>query len=421
MIGEIITIGNELISGRVCDLNSFFLSGRASSFGLEIRYISSVGDDEDRIIDSLNRAVNRSDFIMVSGGLGPTDDDITAEVAARFFNRELIADKTFLSSIERAIKKRGLPWVEAYRKMAHIPEGALLIDPKGHACGFYLHYDAGVKTIPVFFLPGVPAEVQKLAESKVLPILLADGEKDVVRQRVFKLFGLQEAQIGEMLHDLSAGEPNVLIGYYPNFPENHVTVTVRAATGSLADERLAVVESQVDQRLGRYLVAKDEATIESEVGRMLKNKNMTLAVAESCTGGLISKRLTSVSGSSEYFERGLVTYSNRSKYELLGVDTQTLAKHGAVSRQTAIRMAEGVKTRSAVSIGLATTGIAGPTGATPGKPVGTVYLALSALSKTKVKRYHFLGTREQITSLTSQMALSWLQRFLTDDTVFFGD
>ena len=210
-----------------------------------------------------------------------------------------------------------------------------------------------------------------------------------------------------------------MVGYYPNFPENHVTVTVRAGTAKDADTLLSSLEKEVDHRLGRFIVAKDLDTLEDMVGRLMTARNLTLAVAESCTGGLISHRLTSVSGSSNYFDRGLVTYSNRAKVELLNVPRQVLNEHGAVSRETAMAMAQGVMESSRTSLGLATTGIAGPTGGTPDKPVGTVYLALADRKQVGVKRFRFSGRRDQVTTLTAETALSWLQQYLVDDTFLF--
>ncbi|MFH1139326.1 MAG: competence/damage-inducible protein A [Pseudomonadota bacterium] len=411
MHGEIITIGDELTSGRVCDLNSFFLSARVSSFGLKITAMSSVGDDRDSIIDALNRAVARSDFVLVSGGLGPTDDDITTKAAADFFGLPLVQDENFLENIKKSLAKFGLTWAESYAKLALIPQGATLIAPD-QSCGFLLHHGR----VPVFFLPGVPREVHFLAEAKVLPVLLRnEDEKIVVDQRIFKIFGLQEGQIGEALRGLSQPDDGITIGYYPNFPENHVAVTVRAPNREKADAALARIEAQVRERLGQWVVALDGANLEEMVGRRLTEKGLTLAVAESCTGGQISQRLTSVSGASLYFERGLVVYSNQAKEELLGVPAEALAAHGAVSAEIAVLMAEGVRKRSGTDLGLASTGIAGPTGGTPDKPVGTVYLALAAPEGTHVKRFNFSGRRDQVTSLTSETAINWLRRYLSDD------
>lgn len=416
MRGEIITIGDELISGRVCDLNAHFLAARLSSFGLKVTAISSVGDDLADIVQVLDRAVNRSEFIIVCGGLGPTEDDITARVAASFFKRPLVLDEPFLASIRESLKSRGVAWVQSFQKMAYLPEGAKLIDPDGEACGFYLHQG----DIPVFFLPGVPVEVQHLAETKVLPLLLQqDREPSVVRQRLFKVFGLQEAKIGEILEGVAGGDSEVLIGYYPNFPENHVTVTVRATSAERAETTLARLEAAVDEKLGTHIVAKDASTLEEMVGRLLRAKGLHLAVAESCTGGLISQRLTSVSGASDYFDRGVVVYSNRAKQEILNVPGAIIEEFGAVSAETAVRMAQGVRTESGVDLGLASTGIAGPTGGSPDKPVGTVFLALAASGGVGVERFQFSGRRDQIVGMTAQTALNWLHRYLVDDTFLF--
>jgi nicotinamide-nucleotide amidase len=415
VIGEIITIGDELISGRVCDTNAFFLSARISSFGMKISAISSVGDNPEQIAEVLKRALGRSDFVIVSGGLGPTDDDITAAVAADFFNLPLEPDEDFLKAIRHSLESRGLAWVESYKKMALLPKGAMLLDPK-EACGFYLY--SGDK--PVFFLPGVPREVQLLAESRVLPILLSrDKDQQAVRQRVFKLFGPQEAKIGEVLDGVTNGESDAVVGFYPNFPENHVTVTVRDVSAERAEERLSRIEHEVDRRLGEFMVAKDNATLEEAVGELLRARGWHLAVAESCTGGLISQRITSVSGSSDYFDRGMVVYSNQAKHDLLGVSWDTLNQHGAVSHETADAMAVGARENSQADISLATTGIAGPTGGTDEKPVGTVFVALSTKDGVRSKRFQFYGRRSEITALTAQVALSWLRRFMTDDTFLF--
>ena len=229
--------------------------------------------------------------------------------------------------------------MDAYQKMAWLPKGASLLDPT-EACGFYLY--SGNK--PVFFLPGVPREVRLLAESRVLPILLSqDKDQQAVRQRVFKLFGPQEAKIGEVLDGVTNAKAMPWWDFYPNFPENHVTVTVRDVSAERAEERLSRIEHEVDRRLGDFMVAKDNATLEETVGELLRARGWHLAVAESCTGGLISQRITSVSGSSDYFDRGMVVYSNQAKHELLGVSWDTLNQHGAVSHETAEAMAVGAR------------------------------------------------------------------------------
>ncbi len=405
MHGEIITIGDELLSGRVRDLNAYYLSMRISSLGIVITATSTVGDDPKAISEALERAVSRSEFVLVCGGLGPTEDDITARVAADFFDCPLVLNEKTLQYIKDSLKKRGLPWLDAYKKLAYIPEGARLIDPQGQVCGFYCH--SGEK--PIFFLPGIPEEVRLLADSKVLPLLVSyDSKRAVVRQRIFKTFGLQEARIGELLAGVADPEQGELIGYYPNFPENHVSVTVRRNTVGEAEEALREIEKEVEARLNPYVIAKDASSLEMSVGQMLRAAGFRLAVAESCTGGLICHRITSVSGSSDYFERGVIVYSNESKIEMLGVPPEIIKAHGAVSAETAASMARGIRSVSRTDLGLAVTGIAGPTGGTADKPVGTVFIALADADGVEAERFQFSGTREQVKILAAQTALNWV-------------
>ena len=409
MQGEIIVIGDELISGRIRDRNAHYLSLRLSSLGIIVNAISAVGDNQENINELLDRAVARSEFVLVCGGLGPTDDDITAEVAAQFFKSPLILDEKFLAYIKTSIEKRGLPWVEGYDKLAYLPDGARLIDPRGQVCGFHLSCEG----VPVFFLPGVPEEVEFLANSKVLPLLVSSDEtRAVVRQRIFKVFGLQEARIGELLQDLADPEIGAQIGFYPNFPENHVSVTIRRDTVAEAEEALERIEAMVEDKLGEYIVARDSGTLEETIGKLLNDRELTIAVAESCTGGLICHRITQAAGSSDYFERGIVVYSNESKIEQLHIPPEIIEAHGAVSAETAAAMADGIRLVSRTGLGLATTGIAGPTGGTPEKPVGTVFIALADAEEALVERFQFSGTRAQIKTLTAQTALDRVRRFL---------
>jgi nicotinamide-nucleotide amidase len=274
MQGEIIIIGNELISGRVCDINSSFLAARLSSHGLDISSVSVIGDDAERIAGVLHQAVERSNFVIVCGGLGPTEDDITIRVAADVFNLPLIEDQSLIAAIKKALKKWGVPWAEAYGKMALVPKGAQVLDPN-QACGFYLNHDQ----VPVFFLPGVPEEVRLLAEQKVLPYLLERVEAHtVIVQKLFKVFGIQEARIGELLRGLESEEPGAQVGFYPTFPETHVTITVRAADREAAEHILGRLEAEVDRRLGAYVLAKDGHSLEGSIGGLLRQRGLRLAV-----------------------------------------------------------------------------------------------------------------------------------------------
>lgn len=407
MRGEIILIGDELVSGRTRDENGYYLATRLGSLGLVVTALSYVGDDEPRIRELLARAGQRSEFVLVSGGLGATDDDITARTAASFFGRPLVLDQDLLAFIRRAVEERGLTWSQAYEKLALLPQGARLIDSQGYASGFSLEHDG----IPFFFMPGIPAEVRLLTESKVLPLLAGyDKDKAVIRQRVFKLFGLDEPEIGCLLSPVA--EPGLLVGFYPAFPENHVALTVRRATAARAAAALDRAAEKVRAIVGKWIVAEDEDTLEANLGRLLAAKGLKIAVAESCTGGLIGHRLTQAPGASRYFDRGAVCYSNQAKREMLGVEEQTLDAHGAVSEETARAMAQGILARSGADIALAVTGIAGPEGGSPEKPVGTVIIALARGEEVSARRFLFSGGRREIKLLTAETALDLVRRAL---------
>lgn len=411
MQGEIITIGDELLSGRVHDSNAQFIASRLSALGIIISAVSIVGDDLASIRDVLTRAAGRSEFAIVCGGLGPTDDDITAEAAALSFDRPLEVDAAMRDFIAESLKKRDRPWVDSYEKLATRPQGTEQLEPGGRTAGFHLFHEG----VPFFFLPGIPSEVHHLIDTRVLPFLMEfDKDPSEVRQKIIKVYGIDEARICELLEGLDNHDLGVMIGYYPNFPENHVSITVRAKTAEQADKTIMELAAIVSGRVEPYIVATDSGNLENSLGELLTARGMTLAVAESCTGGLISHRLTSVSGSSNYFERGCVVYSNNSKSEMLGVPADIINTHGAVSSETAEKMAQGIRKVSGTDLGLATTGIAGPTGGTKEKPVGTVFIGLAGAESTLVERFHFAGDRQQVKILTAQTALSMALNFLKE-------
>jgi nicotinamide-nucleotide amidase len=409
VIGEIITIGDELISGRVRDRNAEFVAGRLFALGVRVRAITTVADDLSRIQDALTRAVGRSDLVLVTGGLGPTDDDVTCAAAAEVGGVPLVRNEAIWDKIKGFLQMRGRgESPEQYEKLAVMPQGAEIIDPRGNTCGFSMTMEG----IPVFLLPGVPEQTRDLMDAQVIPALsarLADGS--VIRQFFVKTFGLDETEIQQRLAPLVADWGSVSVGYYPNFPEVHLMLTAQAKTENEAAAMLARAEGDVRRVLGEVIYGGERDSLESVVGALLTDRRLILAVAESCTGGLIGHRLTGVAGSSAYVDRVLVTYSNRAKVELLGVSQNTLEKHGAVSAETAVEMAGGVRVRSGVDLGLAVTGIAGPDGGTDAKPVGTVFIALSDSQRTKVKRHLFFGQRHHIKALTAASALDWLRRY----------
>ena len=406
MQGEIITTGTELITGRVGDFNARYAARRLHEAGLRVQSITILGDNAPLFQDSLTQALARSQFIIITGGLGPTDDDLTVAAAAQALNLRLFEDETLLARIRRCLEERGLPWENRYARLAQIPEGAMVLDPGASACGFSLKHQGAW----LFFLPGVPKEMQLLFDSFVLPFLVgfaAGG--DFMRQRTLRLFGMSETQLQEAVNKLGEWQEGVCVGFYPNFPENHLTLTLRGQDPQALEADLDRLTAALSREVGEVLLGPEAATLEELVGRRLRDQDLTLAVAESCTGGLICHRLTNVPGSSDYFMGGVVTYSNLAKMDLLRVAGETLEQNGAVSEAVAQAMALGVKEIFHTPLGLAVTGIAGPTGGSVDKPVGTVWIGLATAAGVEAKQYRFHGSREEIKALSAQTALDWLR------------
>ncbi|MBW1783788.1 MAG: competence/damage-inducible protein A [Deltaproteobacteria bacterium] len=417
MYGEIITIGNELTSGRTPDLNSWYAAGKLTASGLSVLRITSVGDDEKMAADALKRASAASKFVIVTGGLGSTEDDMTCKIAADALDRPLCLDHQMLQKIKNYVKAKGIAMTPPLEKMAFMPEGAKMIHPKGAACGFSLVEN----DIRYYFLPGVPDEMRYIMDAFVLPELLSLYERPpVMRQRLMKLYGLDEPGIAEIFTKLERTSKDAVFGFYPHFPENHITISLRGKDEPAVTAALDKIEREIISLVGPYVFATGNQEMEEVVGRLLVERKKTLSVAESCTGGLIGHRLTNVSGSSSYFQGGVVSYSNQSKADMLHVDSETIQKHGAVSAETAEEMARGIRERMKADMGVAVTGIAGPEGGSREKPVGTVYIGLDSPNAIFSRRYRFWGRRKQVKLNTSMMALDWVRRFLNGDPFLPG-
>lgn len=407
--GEIIATGTELITGRVADINARYAAQQLHEAGLKVQAITLLGDNAPLFQEVLTLALGRSQFIIITGGLGPTEDDVTVAAAAQALSLELFKDEVLLARIRRCLKERGLPWEERYGRLAVIPQGATVLDPGGAACGFSLkHGDACL-----FFLPGVPQEMRTLFDAFVLPSL-ADwvGGGECLCQRTLRLFGISETQLQEVISKQAEFQQGVTVGFYPNFPENHLTLTVRGPNRQTLEKTMDRLTACLGREVGDVLLGPEEIPLEDLVGRALREQGLTVAVGESCTGGLICHRLTNIAGSSDYFLGGVVTYSDRAKMDLLRVPEETLVQKGAVSAETVQAMALGVKEVFHSSIGLAVSGIAGPSGGTRKKPVGTVYIGLATLRGVQAHHYLFHGSREEIKSLSAQTALDRLRREL---------
>lgn len=417
MYGEIITIGNELSSGRTLDLNSWYAAGRLTASGLKVTRITSVGDDHKMVSDALKRAVEASRFVIVTGGLGSTDDDITNEIVAQALNRPLCLDQQMLEQIKDYARASKIKITSSLEKMAWMPEGSRMLNPEGTACGFSLIE----KEVHLYFLPGVPDQMRYLMDKIVLPEILSRYKTlPIMRQRILKLYGLNEPGIAEIFKKIQGKTGNIVFGFYPRFPENHITISLRGQDEPTVTKELDRVEMEVRRLVGSYIFAAGDQNMEEVVGHLLLEKNLSISVAESCTGGLIGHRLTSVPGSSSYFHGGVVVYSNQSKVDLLRVDPRTLETYGAVSERTVEEMARGVKDRVKTDLGLAVTGIAGPDGGTRQKPVGTVHVGLAAREKTFSREYRFWGNRAQVKLNSSMMALDWVRRYLNGNPFLPG-
>jgi nicotinamide-nucleotide amidase len=410
----ILTIGDEITSGRIQDTNTAYMAREFHVRGWEVAAAMSVGDSIGAIRDALDCILSVSDGVVVTGGLGPTADDITTEAITEIYGLRLFTDETVLQAIKDRFASRGLRWSDNNAKQAMFPEEAIpLRNPVGTAWGFCLKRVGK----PIVVLPGVPMEVKKMVPEVVIPLFEQEDPagKKTMAVKTVKLFGLGEALIDDALADLNYDHEHVSIGFYPRFPENHLVITSWHDDRSLVDENLANVLKGIQERVGKYIFGYDEDTLEGMIGALLTEKKLTISVAESLTGGLLADRITNVPGSSAYFERGVVTYSNRSKTELLGVPEEVLKEHGAVSKEVAVLMAEGVRRASGTDIGVSTTGIAGPAGGTDKKPVGTIFIAVTDGKRTICRDFVFKWERRRIKEITTQWALELIRMLLTGE------
>ena len=440
MKAEIITIGDELMRGEIIDSNKARIAERLLSLDLDCRHQVSVLDDPADMRDAFLRAAARSDFVFVSGGLGPTRDDLTTEVLAETFGRKLELDEDSLAAIEKFFARVGREMVDTNRKQAYFPSGAdVLANPIGTAPGFAIEVPGrevpgghvGQASSTVFFsMPGVPRELDKMMDEQVLPRVEAKlaqagatgaSERRIVRAALLATFGLGESTLEAELRDLLR-DGDVELGFRTSFPDNFLRPVARALTLEQADARIAAATRAIRERLGAVVYGEGKDTMESVVGRLLLQHGQTVATAESCTGGLIAERFTDVPGSSAYFLGGVVSYSNAAKTALLGVSEELLEAHGAVSEPVVRAMAEGVRERFGSDFGVATSGISGPDGGTAEKPVGLVWIAIATKGRaskgqaTKVQTHAdsfvFQVDRSRHRRLTAQVALDWIRRSL---------
>ncbi len=418
--GEIIAIGSELLLGGRVDTNSLFLTEGLASVGVDVRHKSVVGDHEADIVAALRTAVQRADVVVTTGGLGPTADDCTRQAIARASGHPLRLRAEALEGMRRRLAAWGRIPTKAQLRQGLIPVGAAVLDnPVGSAPGFLLKWRGSL----IAALPGVPSEADRMFTTVLAPRLArpaAQGKPERIERRVLHTYGILEAELDQKLKGMIPKGSGVRLGLLAS-PLGVVVSLTAGGTGITAGTMDRLVQL-VRRRIGEYIVAEGTDTMEAVVGRHLAGRGSIVAVAESCTGGLIGHRLTQVPGSSAYLDRVAVCYSNRAKTELLDVSESLIRRHGAVSAPVAAAMAKGVRIKSRVDIGLSVTGIAGPEGGTARKPVGLVYIGLNARRAhgapggSVVKECRFHGTRDVIKLRASQAALNLLRQWLIEPT-----
>jgi nicotinamide-nucleotide amidase len=402
MIGEIIAIGDELTSGRITNTTSGYAARHLFAQGHQIRAMHTIGDAPELISTTLKSALDRADFIIVTGGLGATTDDRTNEAVVQALDLKTTVHPCVQASIEARQRRNSDRDTVPLTKLALLPEGAEVLDKDCRMAGYLLRHEGK----PVFFLPGVPPQMELLLHSRVLPALeaLATTPLVPVHRQIYRTCGLQEIEINQRLLPLEEKE-NLQIGYYPVGSEVHVTLSLPAR-----DPRFTEFDTFIRQALGSHLFGIGDETLAFSTGRVLAGQGQVLCVAESCTGGLIGSLITQTPGSSRWFAGGIIAYSNTIKQHLLGVDEALLAEFGAVSAQTARAMAIGAATQLQCDIAVAATGIAGPDGGSADKPVGTVYLGLFYQQRVRDHLFHFTGSRRQIQEKTAHTALDLVRR-----------
>ncbi len=410
MNAEIISIGSEHLLGEIIDTDTPYLAKRLTEIGIEVEREITVGDDEKDIASSLEEALRRVKMVITIGGLGPTPDDITKKVIAKAVEEQLILNEEILSEIEGKFKEERKPMPSDNIKQAFLPRDSHPLKNRvGIAPGFILE----TRNRIIIALPGPYNELVPMFEEETLPYLKERFKvREVIKSLILRTTGLLESKVAEKLKDIMkrSKNPQVFLLAHENIVD--IRLIAKAGDEKIAEKLNTGIEKRISKRLGNYIFGTSKQTLEEVVGYLLYMRKKTIAVAESCTGGLISHRLTNVPGSSNYFLGSVVAYNNRIKRDRLGVKKTTLEKYGAVSERVALEMAKGIKKIARSDFGLGITGIAGPTGATEEKPIGLVYIALAHKNKIEVKEFKFRGARGVIKAKAANTALNMVRRHL---------
>ncbi|EGW38271.1 competence/damage-inducible protein A [Desulfosporosinus sp. OT] len=406
MKAEIVATGTELLLGETLNTSAHYLTGKLSSLGIEVDYHTTVGDNLERLEQVLRQAIGRTDLLVTTGGLGPTVDDMTKELVAKVLDLKMELDASSLEQIKRFFGRRKAPMPSSNEKQAYFPKDAkILPNPIGTAPGAIIEKNG--KT--VIILPGPPFEMRPMFDNYVWPELqrIIEPQAERMKERVLKVFGMGESAIEEVLGELMS-LPDITMALLAKRAEMHIRLVARssATTSGEAGKALDRVEGEIRRRLGDRVFGRDQETMVGTVGQTLINKHLTIATAESCTGGLLGAAFTQEPGSSEFYLGGVVSYSNSVKRKILGVSEENLKHFGAVSEEVAKEMAEGVRSKIGSELAVSTTGIAGPDGGSDQKPVGLVYIGIATPEGVHAKKFQFYGERESVRQLTVQAALN---------------
>ena len=414
MTVEILCVGTEILLGNIVNTNAKYLAEKCAQWGLSLYYQTVVGDNEERLKEAIETALNRSDVLITSGGLGPTNDDITKEMVAEALGLDLEMDERSKQLIEEYFARNNRSFPDNNYKQALIPEGGEALENKnGTAPAIMIETDKtkAKDKFPnktVFCLPGPPRELHPMVDEYLVPYFKKKSNATIASKMV-KLIGIGEGSAAEIIDDILRGSVNPTVAPYAKTNEVHLRITAKAENKEKADALIEPVFKEIDNRLGKFIYSTDEdETLEDVVIKKAKEKNLKITTCESCTGGLLSGTLVNVSGASDCFDYGFVTYANEAKENLVGVSKEILEKHGAVSEECAISMAKGALEKASADIAVSTTGIAGPTGGTKEKPVGLVYIGVATKDNAFAKRYVFNGNRKKVRDVAVVTALRML-------------
>ncbi|MBS4027755.1 MAG: competence/damage-inducible protein A [Ignavibacteriales bacterium] len=406
----IITVGDELLIGQVINTNQAYIAQQLNGVGVAVKSMLTVGDNEEIMLDAFAQALQDAEIVLVTGGLGPTHDDVTKKVVCKLFHAPLVQNEEALNNVRAIVEKRKVRWNALMEEQAMVPEGGVVIQNScGTAPGILFTHNNKY----FFVFPGVPKEMEEMMQRFVLSFLKTKISGSVILHRTLKTVGVVEAHLAEQLgniDELFEQHPGTTLAFLPQIFSVRLRISVHDATNESAQHQLARVEKNIRAKIGNVIYGCDEEELEDVVIKLLQKHNYTLAVAESCTGGHLADTLTNVSGSSLVFERGVITYSNQSKVELLDVPAELIERHGAVSKEVAETMAMGIRKISQTTFGLSITGIAGPTGGSAEKPVGLVWLGYSSAKEIFALQYYFGDGRKEIKERATLAALNLLRK-----------